>query len=119
MQKTISSRGYPPLRAKCAFRCVPSLLPAGCFILQVGFAACIVAHLEVVIVCFQPSAIELPASQGGRQSLPPVNRNMTSSLAEADAAARAGAGAGRSKAGLDSTLHGLHKANGEGIMEAS
>ncbi len=47
--------------------------------------------------------------------MPPVNRNMTSSLAEADAAA----GAGRPKVGMDKTLHGLHKANGEGIMEAS
>ena len=51
--------------------------------------------------------------------MPPVNRNMTSNLADADEAARAGAVAGRSKAALDDTLHGYHKANGEGIVETS
>ncbi len=114
MQKTISRREYPLLRVKCVFRCVPVPYPPCVFIaLEMSCSA----HRGCT--CFQPSAIELPASQGGRQTLPPVNRNMTSSLAEADAAARAGAGGGLPKAALDKTLHGFHRANGEGIMEAS
>ncbi len=69
----------------------------------------------------QPSAIELPATQGGRGRLPAVNPNMTSNLAEADAAAAAAvAAAARSKAELDGApQEGVRKLGGEGIVEKS